>query len=229
MTAEQITTTIETLTAEVRAVMIGKRQVTLSVYRQLDTIPWADIEPFGRVRDKQDDYPGIYVVGRHRTTGVLSRASIHQDGWVEDAPAAFVHWADHNPKIDSDIRTLNVAESHGRTLGWILKRSRGYLIGFKCTAPKFDEPQPEWPGPRDSYHGDDWDTARARYSAEDAAWRDRAKVHDQWKHAGEFCDMEALEREWRALAGIRVAELVPHELEYQTAEQLPLIVLAGLR
>lgn len=47
--------TVEVLTAEVRTLMVGSRQVTLSVYRQLDEVsPWTDhistFEPFGRVR-----------------------------------------------------------------------------------------------------------------------------------------------------------------------------------
>src|SRR5690606_26506941 len=76
MTAEQSTTTIETLTAEVRALMIGKRQVTLSVYRQLDTIPWSEIEPFGRVRDSKDDEHAINVIGRNRKNNALVRSAI---------------------------------------------------------------------------------------------------------------------------------------------------------
>ncbi|MFF0240579.1 hypothetical protein ACFYRW_10130 [Rhodococcus pyridinivorans] len=192
---EQTTTTIETLTAEVRALMIGKRQVTLSVYRQLDTIPWADIEPFGRVRDKQDDDPGIYVVGRHRTTGVLSRASIHRNSWVVDAPPAFVHWAYHRDIVERH-RLHEITESHGRKLHWVVKhepRSSYSIIGLKC------------------------DALRNQSLDRDA------------RHAGEYCDMDALEGQWLALAEQQVDKLIPHELEYQAAELLPLIVLAGLR
>jgi hypothetical protein len=47
---ETSTATIETLTAEVRVLMVGKRQVTLSVAKQLDSVdPW-DIRPWGRIR-----------------------------------------------------------------------------------------------------------------------------------------------------------------------------------
>jgi hypothetical protein len=42
------------LTAEVRALMVGSRQITLSVYRQLDTVASEHVEPFGRVRDGHD-------------------------------------------------------------------------------------------------------------------------------------------------------------------------------
>ena len=42
--------TVEVLTAEVRVLQVGRRQVTLSVVRQLDWADPADVKPFGRVR-----------------------------------------------------------------------------------------------------------------------------------------------------------------------------------
>jgi hypothetical protein len=67
--------TVVALTAEVRALMIGSRQVTLSVYRQLDTVDHTECEPFGRVRDPQNvEGYGVYVVGRHVQTGSLVRS-----------------------------------------------------------------------------------------------------------------------------------------------------------
>lgn len=88
---------VEVLTAEVRALMIGKRQVTLSVYRQLDTVEPEDCEPFGRVRDGQaassqsrSYRPAlsiVHVVGRSKTTGALVRARRvepeHPAPWIE--------------------------------------------------------------------------------------------------------------------------------------------------
>lgn len=72
------TATVETLTAEVRVLMVGNRQVTLSVYRQLDHVKVTRIEPFGRVnaadRDKLGDE--INVVGRDTRDGVLVRSAI---------------------------------------------------------------------------------------------------------------------------------------------------------
>ena len=65
-------THVEVLTAEVRALMVGSRQITLSVYRQLDTVPPERIEPFGRVRDGHDT--GLWVIGRDKTDGALVRA-----------------------------------------------------------------------------------------------------------------------------------------------------------
>lgn len=43
-------TTVETLTAEVRVLMVGNRQITQSVAKQLDIVDISDVEPFGRVR-----------------------------------------------------------------------------------------------------------------------------------------------------------------------------------
>lgn len=68
------TATVETLTAEVRVLMVGNRQVTLSVYRQLDEAPLSDVEPFGRVRDGKES--GTWIVGRARDTGVLVRSRV---------------------------------------------------------------------------------------------------------------------------------------------------------
>ena len=72
------TATIETLTAEVRVLMVGSRQVTLSVYRQLDRHPSSQVQPFGRVSDKQDESRyacrNVFVVGCEITTGALVRS-----------------------------------------------------------------------------------------------------------------------------------------------------------
>jgi len=69
------TATVETLTAEVRVLMVGSRQVTMSVYNQLDEVDYDDIHPFGRVRPKGDD-SYIWLVGRHEASGTLVRARI---------------------------------------------------------------------------------------------------------------------------------------------------------
>jgi hypothetical protein len=76
MTANPTTTaTVELLTAEVRTVMIGRRQVTLSTYRQLDEVAPEVVEAFGRVRDPAAmPTGGIPVVGRDRRDGVLVKS-----------------------------------------------------------------------------------------------------------------------------------------------------------
>ena len=62
---------VKVLTAEVRVLMVGSRQVTLSVFRQLDIKPYKDIMPKGRVNEKHEqwvigkDATGHLVRGRH--------------------------------------------------------------------------------------------------------------------------------------------------------------------
>lgn len=46
------TARVELLTAEVRVLMVGSRQVTISVFEQLDRVPPDQIEPFGRVASR---------------------------------------------------------------------------------------------------------------------------------------------------------------------------------
>ena len=94
------TATIETLAAEVRVLMLGNRQVTLSVYRQLDWVNPAEIDPFGRVHagDKWLDHDGwgrlaepiahVALVGRAQATGSLVRSRVS----IRAYPAAAAAW-----------------------------------------------------------------------------------------------------------------------------------------
>jgi hypothetical protein len=63
---------VQVLTAEVRVLMVGSRQVTLSVFRQLDWVDWWDCEPFGRINDRDFNY---VIIGKS-TEGNLVRARI---------------------------------------------------------------------------------------------------------------------------------------------------------
>lgn len=63
---------VEVLTAEVRALMVGSRQVTLSVFRQLDTVDSSEIEPMGRVNFSECH---LWLVGMSKKTGALVRAN----------------------------------------------------------------------------------------------------------------------------------------------------------
>lgn len=71
------TATVELLQAEVRVLVVGSRQVTLSVFRQLDEVPIQNLEIFGRVNDRRlgSDHNTIFVVGAD-DSGSLSRAHI---------------------------------------------------------------------------------------------------------------------------------------------------------
>ena len=69
--------TVEVLTAEVRVLQVGRRQVTLSVVRQLDWADPADVEPFGRVRT------GDNLPGRPTAIGSTGSSRVKQPGAVE--------------------------------------------------------------------------------------------------------------------------------------------------
>jgi hypothetical protein len=69
---------VEVLRAEVRVLMVGSRQVTLSVARQLDAVEPGKVEPFGRVRiDKDPTGQVIEVVGS--ADGVLARSATSRE------------------------------------------------------------------------------------------------------------------------------------------------------
>jgi hypothetical protein len=65
---------VQLLTAEVRTLVLGARQVALSVYAQLDECPPELIEPFGRVRPREAGRWHTYVIGR--VYGELVRSSV---------------------------------------------------------------------------------------------------------------------------------------------------------
>ena len=88
------TASVEVLTAAVRVLMVGSRQVTLSVFRQLDWVDWKACEPFGRVNDGG----GRVIVGRRLIDGSLVRAQF-SSLW-EGCP----YWT------SEDTRQLNAAK-----------------------------------------------------------------------------------------------------------------------
>jgi hypothetical protein len=69
------TATIETLTAEVRTLIVGSRQVTLSVAKQLDIIPLSRLRIFGRVHISKDR---DYVIGAD-VDGTLALAKYYPE------------------------------------------------------------------------------------------------------------------------------------------------------
>lgn len=62
------TATVETLTAEVRVLMVGSRQITQSVAKQLDECNFGELVPMGRVRVEKERQ---HVIGKHAQTGEL--------------------------------------------------------------------------------------------------------------------------------------------------------------
>jgi hypothetical protein len=110
--------TVEVLTAEVRTLMVGSRQVTLSVYNQLDEVEYPDIEPFGRVRAKGSMPAVIQVVGRS-PGGHLVRSSIPSEPWEIDglgyvpensdflhARRIYVGWQSADAEQRADMRSV---------------------------------------------------------------------------------------------------------------------------
>lgn len=71
---------VTTITAEVRVLMVGSRQVTLSVFNQLDPVAPGLITPFGRVRGKESGDYRTDVVGVD-ADGRLCRSWILDDGF----------------------------------------------------------------------------------------------------------------------------------------------------
>lgn len=57
------TARIEGLTTELGVLMVGSRQVTMSVYNQLDWVDAAEVEPFSRVAPRDASRYRVYVVG----------------------------------------------------------------------------------------------------------------------------------------------------------------------
>lgn len=72
--SEAKTATVEVLTAEVRVLMVGSRQVTLSVAKQLDFVPAGEIDPFGRIRMSDSHANRLDVIGS--ASGVLVRSKV---------------------------------------------------------------------------------------------------------------------------------------------------------
>ena len=68
--------TVEVLTAEVRVLMVGSRQVTLSVAKQLDKVARHDLLPFGRVRLAEN-----WLIGRRVLGGDLVLAKAYWSHW----------------------------------------------------------------------------------------------------------------------------------------------------
>jgi hypothetical protein len=99
------TATVETLTAEVRVLQVGNRQITLSVARQLDAfeLQWEDealnFTPFGRIKTgaKGERYvpcePNDKGAERvQRPGGNCGRPSCgHIKLWIGNAPACGTH------------------------------------------------------------------------------------------------------------------------------------------
>lgn len=116
------TATVETLTAEVRVLMVGNRQITLSVYRQLDEFDpycWpieGNFTAFGRVNSgtKYDSFDRklrpckreaiCEFIGRDENDGSLKRLVVlpfdmGDDGFEGEDKPIISRWKDELPLI----------------------------------------------------------------------------------------------------------------------------------
>lgn len=72
--------TVEVLTAEVRVLMVGSRQITLSVARQLDDVDPEEMDPFGRITTGRKSGPRESVIEAIGSQdGVLVRANVSRE------------------------------------------------------------------------------------------------------------------------------------------------------
>jgi hypothetical protein len=124
------TAEVETLTAEVKTLVVGNRQVTLSVYRQLDHA-WAwDVEAFGRVNDRGGDDPNrgkrvrrstptrrVEVVGRHLKTGALVRCELENHSGLILGDVPWEWNRDHLPLADLTGFETDAGEPLPQTMG----------------------------------------------------------------------------------------------------------------
>ena len=119
---------VEVLTAEVRVLMVGSRQVTLSVYNQLDYVPPDGIEPFGRVSPKDARWRSVEVVGRDET-GVLVRS------WVPLEPF----------DIDKPYGWITVSQQRDRDYGHCTGYTQQYPWPYGTPTEELRAYSAEWP------------------------------------------------------------------------------------
>lgn len=67
--------TVTTITAELKTLVIGSRQVTIGIWNQLDRVHPDEIIPFGRISPPGNTEPVIWVVGKREVDGTLVRSS----------------------------------------------------------------------------------------------------------------------------------------------------------
>lgn len=83
---------VRTLAAEVRVLMVGARQITLSVAKQLDQVDPYLIEPMGRIRLGDE----VQMIGRHFSGRDLVRAKIPTRRWIDLEPPSPFHACSRN-------------------------------------------------------------------------------------------------------------------------------------
>lgn len=215
--------TVEVLTAEVRVLMVGNRQVTMSVYKQLDHVPAGELATFGRVNFTDRDKPTgrVRVVGRHIPTGALARS--HLD---EPLPPAYWNRAGDVPGSDNWFR-VGPARSHlGNYVDpsvWIRDRgSRTDDMRYTCGVHYMSysdiplRPSSALIRSRGQY--------RYIVTIPHNAPTDMKLKPGGWDYIDTSAQFAAEE-----VASEALLLIISHVYEYESWKELPLIVLAGLR
>ncbi len=118
---------VEVLIAEVRVLMVGSRQVTLSVFRQLDHVRPGHIEPFGRVRDGAED-GWVQVVGRRAALSI----AVPWSGPVS-VRASRRHGRGGGGRLAAAVSRSGMGMSLGRAS--VLRGMRAAGLNLRCSGP----------------------------------------------------------------------------------------------
>jgi hypothetical protein len=237
------TATVTTLTAEVRVLMVGSRQVTQGVFDQLDIVEWDDMTPMGRVTIKDTRRTPRYEpepaerrwgVGVSED-GILVRACIEVPDWSERhehhrmtallaTPEAVIEgWIASMPRFLDDLHTMG--DAHAEDWAALDYAERRRHLGWASEAPVTTR------------------HARLRAAvyeaipftpecfigayAQDPKWSHVQRVH--FVAAREIEALTALTGEQRAEKEGEAAGMVEVLGWLEAHADLPLVVLAGLR
>lgn len=200
---------VQVLTAEVRTLVVGSRQVTLSVYNQLDSVNWQDITPFGRVAPKGVSADVVHVVGAEKESGALVRS------WLPATRTAI------NSQLQHLVRAFREADPETCATEKVMRE-------ILLDAERLDG---------DADRSEQW--ALAATARGDIPAAERYRRQAAWDHGKADEKVECAERmrgrasAWNEEAN-RLSEVFAADFDTLTkasAEwlELPLIVLAGLR
>lgn len=250
MTGNQ-TATVETLTAEVRVLMVGSRQVTMSVYGQLDHVEHGKIEPFGRVMPKDAQHDFVYVIGKRIEGGDLVSSSLPATEpvikrWItgRSSRAAYERSAEYED--GRAIQCEDEARKHDENLAKLLGDNVGGANYFYARAAEHD--QEAAPHEQEASLAED---ESSRLTAVAAAANDRLRAIDAKEKAenarAKAAALQVKAQDARTQKAVHEANSTAHRKMRdmwadwegeQTPnviaaadewEALPLIVLAGLR
>ena len=210
-----ITATVQTLTAEVRVLQVGSRQVTQSVYNQLDRAPIEGTEVFGRIKTKDGYTSTIHLVGRNRDSGALVRTSVERPDWRPDIGSdSFYHWLEHTYYFRNRPDSFRVIEGQGRQVLW-----KGTYQSGRPHCP-LDKPFSVIAGVEKHW-------ALAGHDRAVYCWLAAEFMHR--RNTGQLCDLDAIKTHWTECAQAELDDLLKAQAAYDAAKAEPLIILAGLR